>query len=154
MYSENTFENTFEDTFENTLLYEPSYTYIIDNIYVGNVFSLQSNIIENVEQIISLVNNPFKKIFKNVSIHEILFDDNPDIDIIKYAEETYEILKNNKKTLIHCNAGKSRSVSCVIYYLMKKYNMSFEDSYKMVENKRPCIDINIGFYFQLSLLNK
>lgn len=133
---------------------EPAYSHIINKLYVGNIFGLNSNIINNVDQVVSLVPNPFKEKLRhsNIHVHEILFDDNPDVDIIVYAKKVYPLLDNGKATYIHCSAGKSRSISCVIYYLMKKYNMSFSTAYELVEKKRPCIDINIGFYAQLYLL--
>lgn len=138
-------------TFSN----EPPYSYIIDNIYVGNILGLESDVVNNVEQIISLVPNPLKHKFINSKIHvyEFIFKDDPDINIIEYASKVFEILNNGKPTFIHCNAGKSRSISCVLFYIMKKHNISFDNAYKILEEKRPTIDINIGFYSQLYFSN-
>lgn len=135
---------------------EDTYSYIIDNIYVGSVEGLESDIVHSVDQIISLVPNRHKKSFENtnVQIHEVIFDDDQNEDIIQYSKIVYELLDNGKKTFIHCQAGKSRSVACVIYYLMKKHNMKMEEAHNFIYKKRPTIDLNFGFYVQLYSLDK
>lgn len=134
---------------------EEPYSHIIDNIYIGNIQGLESNVIDCVEQVISLVPNKYKKELedKNIQVYEIPFNDNPDENIIEYSELVYELINSGKKTFIHCFAGKSRSVACVIYYLMKKHNMKLDVAHKFVANKRPTIDINFGFYAQLYCIN-
>mgnify|MGYP001038010472 CR=1 FL=1 len=47
--------------------------------------------------------------------------------------------------LVHCAAGRSRSVTVVIAYLMFKFGMSVEGAYKYVSLKRPEICPNLGF---------
>lgn len=130
---------------------DPPYSRITDTIYLGNVLGLTSEVIHNVEQVISLVPNQHKEKLEEKGIHvfEIPFGDSLDEDIIHYAEKVYNILNNGQKTFIHCTAGRSRSVSCVIYYLMKKHNIDFKKAYSFVEKKRPTIDLNLGFYVQL-----
>jgi atypical dual specificity phosphatase len=60
-------------------------------------------------------------------------------------------LSNNINVLVHCFAGKSRSASVIIGYLMKYHNMRFEEAYTYVKHIRPSIDPNIGFYCQLQM---
>lgn len=60
--------------------------------------------------------------------------------------------KRNENVLVHCQAGKSRSASVVIYYLMKRYSISFEDAYCHVAKIRPEIGLNTGFHNMLSTL--
>lgn len=136
---------------------EEPVSYIIDNIYLGSIDGLESDIMQSVEQIISLVPNQHKERFgtMNIDVHEIIFNDHPDEDIVKYAKQVYDLLSNGKKTFIHCFAGKSRSVACIIYYLMKKHTMKMEEAHDYIYKKRPTIDLNFGFYVQLySLDNK
>ena len=77
-----------------------------------------------------------------------------DTDIISITKKCYSyIIKcetNNTKILIHCQAGKSRSASVIIYYLMKKNNISFNKAYNILKQIKPDININIGFYNQLN----
>lgn len=42
----------------------------------------------------------------------------------------------NKKVVVHCNAGNSRSPSVVIAYLMWKYKVSFEQAHNYINEKR------------------
>lgn len=127
--------------------------HIIDNIHIGDIFSLKLQIANEVDQIISLVSNPFKNTYQEQKkCIEILFEDNENVDIVYYCKLIYPYLNSNKSTLIHCNAGKSRSASCVIYYIMKKYNKKFMEAYDMVLIKRPKIYLNRGFYNQLKII--
>ena len=45
--------------------------------------------------------------------------------------------------------GSSRSASCVILYLMNKYEMTFEESYNMIKELRPIVNPNTSFVKQL-----
>ena len=87
----------------------------------------------------------------NIITTEILFDDVENVDIIFYAEQIFSLLDSNKKTLVHCSAGRSRSCSIVIFYIMKKYNISFNEAYKLMREKRPNTYLHNGFFKQLQL---
>lgn len=55
----------------------------------------------------------------------------------------------NGPVLIHCVLGISRSPTFTIYYLMKEFNLSFEEAFDKLKQKRPCIDPNEGFIKKL-----
>jgi len=134
--------------------YENNYDYIIDNIYIGNIFSIADEVLlKKLDQIISLVKVP-KLLDRNIEQYSFVCNDDSSTNIINIAKQIYPYLCNaeNKPTLIHCIAGHSRSVSCVIYYLMVKYNMSFENAYSYIEKVRPNICINRSFEKQLKKL--
>ena len=59
------------------------------------------------------------------------------------------VISNNEKVLVHCMAGVSRSVSLVIYYLMKKHRMTFNQSFSYVKNIRSIANPNDSFKAQL-----
>ena len=59
------------------------------------------------------------------------------------------VVNNNEKILIHCMAGISRSVSMIIYYLMRKYNINYDASRIFIKNQRSIINPNISFQTQL-----
>jgi len=125
-----------------------SYNHIIDNIFLGDIFSLtDKTLMGKIQQTISLVENPFQ--YNDINKIEVLFEDKDDVDIIYYSELIYPYLDNGKPTLIHCQAGKFRSAAVVIYYIMKKYNLSFDMAENYVKSKRPCILLNKGFHKQL-----
>lgn len=50
-----------------------------------------------------------------------------------------------EKTLVHCNAGVSRSGSVVIEFLRRSVPLSFIDSYGAARGARPIIRPNSNF---------
>lgn len=92
---------------------------------------------------------------KSVEIHNFLLQDTPSEGIELFFESVFDIIEanrhNNKRVLIHCFMGISRSASFVIYYLMRTRNWDFHESFEYVENIRPCIDPNPGFIEKLKI---
>jgi hypothetical protein len=60
----------------------------------------------------------------------------------------------NQNILVHCMAGISRSVSIVIYYLMKKYHINYKDALNTVRKRREIANPNNSFRLQLSEYQK
>lgn len=54
-----------------------------------------------------------------------------------------------KRILVHCMAGRSRSATLVIAFLMRSSNMTLHDAFVFVKQKRPIVYPNIGFWLQL-----
>lgn len=50
---------------------------------------------------------------------------------------------------VHCQGGKSRSATIVLYYLVTRRGMSLLDAFNHVKDKRKVIDPNISFMKQL-----
>jgi len=84
--------------------------------------------------------------------------DNEDQDMnsvwLQAAEAIHNAKNNHEKVLVHCHAGKSRSASTIIYYLMKHEGYSFDQAFQHVKNCRSSINPNTGFIAQLQALNK
>uniref|UniRef100_A0A3Q3VQB3 Uncharacterized protein n=1 Tax=Mola mola TaxID=94237 RepID=A0A3Q3VQB3_MOLML len=55
----------------------------------------------------------------------------------------------NDTVLIHGNAGISRSAALVIAYLMETFGMKYRDAFSHVQERRFCINPNVGFVHQL-----
>ena len=70
----------------------------------------------------------------------------PHLSSLTIAEE---VRAKNAVILIHCMAGISRSVTLTIAYLMAHFNMSMQDAYQYVKDKRPAISPNLNFMGQL-----
>jgi protein-tyrosine phosphatase len=124
------------------------FAYIIDNIYLGDIFSSgNTELLSTVKNIFSLCPNPIQ--YSKHNHYKFVIEDDIDENIIEIAEKIYPLIEDGSiPTLIHCQAGRSRSASVVIYYLMKKYGKSFEDAYDIVNDKKE-IGLNSGFDFQL-----
>ncbi|XP_028834791.1 serine/threonine/tyrosine-interacting protein isoform X3 [Denticeps clupeoides] len=84
--------------------------------------------------------------------------DNPVENIIKYFPVTKDFidgcLENGGKVLVHGNAGISRSLSLfsaalVIAYLMETFGVKYRDAFSHVQERRFCINPNVGFVHQL-----
>jgi protein-tyrosine phosphatase len=87
---------------------------------------------------------------KNIKVKFLALDDSPDENIGKHLNMVTAYIADNhihgrKNIFIHCYAGKSRSSTFVIYYLMKYYNYKYPDALKFVQSKRPIVDPNAGF---------
>jgi len=85
--------------------------------------------------------------------HNANFMDVEDQSIVEHFDKCFEFIERaktqNKRILVHCIIGKSRSASVVIGYLMKSQKMTLKESYEYVKNKRNMIQPNEGFMKQL-----
>ena len=63
-------------------------------------------------------------------------------EVLPYIHEN---VTNDRKVLVHCSAGKSRSVSIVAVYLMKYKGMNVNEALDFIKNKRNMINPNSGF---------
>lgn len=65
-----------------------------------------------------------------------------------------EAIKTNPKNVVfvHCKAGRSRSVSVVIGYLIKTQKYTLKSAYKFLQTKRRGVCPNIGFLAALNEL--
>jgi protein-tyrosine phosphatase len=63
-------------------------------------------------------------------------------------------LESGGRILVHCFAGKSRSASFVIAYLMQRHRMNYMDAFKHVQYHRSVVEPNLGFELQLHAFEK
>jgi atypical dual specificity phosphatase len=80
--------------------------------------------------------------------------DSSSANLFEYFDQVAEMIEktrenNDGKTLIHCVAGVSRSVSLILAYLMKYQKMSLKTAFHHVKSIRPQIRPNTGFFKQL-----
>jgi len=142
------------DFCDNCLVKQPP-TKILENLYVGaqtdvNEKFLKENDISAVLTIQSQNIQPSDHITQLVQ--ELKFISIPDLvsaDISQHFEETIDFIDRQKKTLVHCAYGKSRSVTICIAYLMKRHRKSFSDAFQYVRHKRPIAEPNFSFLGQL-----
>ncbi|ARF08763.1 dual specificity phosphatase [Catovirus CTV1] len=164
-YWDNKDNNTDERIFGNSSMYNQYVTFfcspnhIIDNIYLGSAFNaanfsqlseLGIEVIVNVTKEISM-HFPKNYIYKKFELY-----DNKDENIEKYLLETFEFIKQHKdkKIFIHCKMGASRSVSVLLYYLMKEYNMNLDNALDYIKDRRMIINPNSKFIETLRKYDK
>ncbi len=134
------------------LVSEPSH--IIDNIYLGsafNVSSLETLQKYEIKKILNVTREipclyPDQFTYKTISVK-----DTRDSFLDNYLEDSYQYLTQDltAPTLVHCYMGSSRSATIVIFYLMKRYLMTFSDALQFVRDKRKCVNLNTNFAEEL-----
>ena len=126
---------------------------IIDNLFLGSADDAKSiEFITNnmIDKIINVTTDT-KNYFYNIEYLNIKIDDSKDVYLSQYFEKVFNFINENKqkKILIHCVQGKSRSASFVISYLMYQYKMNLITAYHHIKKIRNIIQPNIHFMNQL-----
>lgn len=124
-----------------------------DIIYISSIFGTKPELLEenDIKNVISI--GCYPPIYhKNINYYYYDFEDNESqindffqsilMDIHPFINECIE---KNEKVLIHCNAGKSRSVSVVILWFMIYQKMNYNQAFNYVLEKRNVIEPNKHF---------
>ena len=95
----------------------------------------------------------------DIAIFHIPIRDAPDADITQWFGPVHDFIdyfmtKNKKNgkgygVLVHCAAGRSRSVTILTSFVMKRLNLPPTQALNMVRAVRPCEWVNDGFIRQL-----
>ena len=139
-------------------------SHIIDDIYIsGYRASLDYAFLigNNFTHIINCAGGSktfFPLYFKEFKYYEIELRDDGNINItdtiVKFISFLKQVTQDKKnKILIHCSEGISRAPALVCSYLMWKCNMDSKTAINFIKEKRKCVDINLGFLFQLENLS-
>jgi len=129
---------------------------ILDGMYIGSISSvydfnkLKEIGITHIISVLAGFNPPFPNDFKYLILNAL---DTTNTDMSKNFESTNnfidDAIENNGKVLIHCMAGRSRSVTIFAVYIIKTYGFPVEKTLDFIKNKRNIIEPNIGFKNQL-----
>jgi rhodanese-related sulfurtransferase len=126
-------------------------TYIMDNIYLGSAYNA-SNFAQlknlKIEAIINMTNDITNHFPEDIIYERYGLEDNNQDNIEEYLLKAYNfILKHqkNKKILVHCKMGASRSATIVLFYLIKKYKMNMDLALDFLKKKRVIINPNCLF---------
>ncbi|KAK4372468.1 hypothetical protein RND71_007852 [Anisodus tanguticus] len=134
---------------------------IEEGLYLGsfgaanNKNALKSLNLTHILTIARDINPPYPNefVYKVLAVH-----DRVDVNISHYFEECFDFIEEAKRqgggVLVHCFAGKSRSATIVIAYLMKKHGMSQSEAFQFVKSKRPVVSPNASFMTQLENYDK
>jgi len=138
----------------------PHYTKVLPYLYIGTeTIPASENAVERLKQLkVTHVLNVATECNIGVTFPEdqivykkIDLADNLAENIAKYLWESSEWIENERKKnnnavfYIHCKAGKSRSATVVIAYLMKVEHWSLNKAYTYLKDLRPNISPNLGF---------
>jgi hypothetical protein len=142
--------NTFDEHTE-------SWSRVIPGLFIGNINSAldQSFLInKRIRAVIDLTNSSHQtKLPRTIKAYKISIEDTASAKITPYLKHTFdfitEMLEKNVSVLVFCRAGISRSATIVIYYLMRRYKISYYDAYRFLKGKRRYIQPNDGFVRQL-----
>ncbi|XP_020254045.1 dual specificity protein phosphatase 1B-like [Asparagus officinalis] len=79
--------------------------------------------------------------------------DTEETNLSEHFDECFDFINEAKQSgggvLVHCFAGRSRSGTIVVAYLMKQHRMSRSQALELVRSKRPQVQPNLGFVLQL-----
>ncbi|CAD8104970.1 unnamed protein product [Paramecium sonneborni] len=126
-------------------------------LWLGNIKAAQ-NIVklnqENIKTVLTIANNTNLSYPHHQRMRHKVFEikDNDSVNILDLIEITNKYIEESLlcgSVLVHCMAGISRSVSCIIAYLIYKNNWDYDQTFKFVKQKRNCSKPNEGFKKQL-----
>lgn len=91
---------------------------------------------------------------KHLTVKFVQLSDFPKEDLLSHFDACIEFIEDGLSkgaVLVHCYFGVSRSASVVIAYMMKKYQLSYQQAFQKVKSKRSIVYPNKGFVSQLVL---
>ena len=140
---------------------DSDYNWILNDVAVGNIRAGR-NLTElkssGISAIVCAIPNLPHSIdtyqINGFSLFHIPIDDSPDVDIEKWFNDVSDFIMANrlmqKKILVHCHAGMSRSVSLTCAFLMNLFRCNDVKALYWIRDKRPCVAVNPGFLRQLA----
>jgi hypothetical protein len=89
----------------------------------------------------------------DINYMELEINDKPTQTLSGVLESSYnfihDAIEKQGKILIHCVWGQSRSISCLIYFLMKHSKLSFDRAMTIIKDKKPTVRLDDAFERQL-----
>ena len=128
----------------------------IGDIYAGtNLQQLQSLGISAVVCALTNLPVPIQTYSQyGITLLHVPIDDSPQVNIEQWFSKTSNFIMNqrmlSKKILIHCYAGRSRSVSITAAFLMDLLHYDDVKALYWIRARRPCVMVNPGFLKQLA----
>ena len=126
---------------------ENSANEILSGLWLGNILDSRNQEFINLMDIIINCSKDIPFISKETKNIRIPVDDNLEAKEIvnmykflpKITEYIHSSLKKNKTILVHCHAGKQRSASVIVSYLVRYLNISLDKAISLVKTKRNII---------------
>ena len=135
--------------------------HIIDNIYLGSSYNASNYDLLQKLDIYRIVNvsDDVPNFFENNIDFEYFYQNIKDNGIDIFEKNDLDLIynfikKNDSNVLVHCVVGRSRSVTIVIYYLMKEHKMSVDEAINFIKTKRDQINPSLRFINSLKKIQK
>jgi len=127
---------------------------------ITRILSVQQNSIET-QKIIYPENNDqiIGDKFKNIKFMHVKARDVTSTNLIDDFERCIDFIDENEDndvgaTIVHCQAGISRSATVCLAYLIKKRGYTLDEAFEYLKNCRSCIGPNFGFLGQLKIFEQ
>nr|UBK24583.1 MKP2 [Chrysanthemum x morifolium] len=133
---------------------------IDEGLYLGSVGAANNKTLLkslNVTHILTVANS-LPPAYPNDFTYKIVdVSDREEVNIAQFFDECFNFINEGKRmggVLVHCFVGRSRSVTVILAYLMKKHHMSLSEALDLVKSKRSVASPNSGFMLQLQNYEK
>lgn len=150
------FKKSIPDTIQ-AIFSEPDF--IVDNIYLGGIMGacnyefFRNN---NIKYVVNISDN-IPTFFRDREIDYLMIEksDNGREDLTREElDRAYNFISHaqekEKNVLVHCFAGKSRSVAIVIYYLKRKSGLTINQCIDFIKERRRWINPSKKFIDNLT----
>jgi atypical dual specificity phosphatase len=128
------------------------------NIYIGNIYSAFTAVSNKITHVINCLDKSLEVYPDKIKYLTLNVLDENDFSLYPYFEKTVKFIhkarkeNENNKILVHCYAGKSRSVAIALaYFLSIKPKWSLNKTLNYIQTYRNCAKPNSGFMFQLEV---
>lgn len=135
--------------------------HIIDNIYLGSSYNASNYDLIQKLDIARIVNvsDDVPNFFESDIELEYFYHNIKDNGIDIFKKEELDLIfdfikKNDSNVLVHCVVGRSRSVTIVIYYLIKEHNMDVETAINYIKSKRNGINPSLRLVNSIKNIKK
>lgn len=129
---------------------------VAEGLYIGSIgaaFSRDILLREGVTHVLTVANALLPRFPDAFEYRVVPVLDSPDCDIAALFDECIAFidaaLASGGRVLVHCFAGRSRSASVVLAYLMRVHGMALADALEHLRAVRPVVCPNSGFMRQL-----
>ncbi|KAF2840750.1 dual specificity protein phosphatase 12 [Patellaria atrata CBS 101060] len=131
-------------------------------LYIGGLFTLrrrQALEEASITHVLSVLRLPLDQALFSTFKHMVVeVDDVEDENLLEHFPSTnrfiQDALDDGGGVLVHCAMGKSRSATCVIAYLMQRYNITPAEALSQIRQSRKICEPNDGFMKQLEMYHE
>ncbi|CAI5516785.1 unnamed protein product [Closterium sp. Naga37s-1] len=127
-----------------------------EGLYLGSIGAAHNRDLlkrSNVTHVLTVANSILPAHPRDFHYTLINVLDSPEVDLISRFQECFAVIDTAKAAggcaLVHCFAGRSRSVTVVVAYLMARRAMTVDEALALVRGLRPEANPNAGFVQQL-----